>query len=87
MVGMFTANHSAIGLRSNSWRLRRRLLVIQRGSPFHHEICSTTPSLMPFSGVNAYSTSSLQPSWYLVRSRSKVVMDGSLSRGEFALPP
>ena len=25
-----------------------RKFVIHRGSPFHHEICSTTPSLMPF---------------------------------------
>ena len=68
--GMLTANHGAIGLRSNVLRLRRRSLVIQLGSPFHHEIWSTTPSLMPFSGVKAYSTSSLQPSWYLDRSRS-----------------
>ena len=86
MSGMFTANQGAIGLRSNSLRLRRRMLVIQRGSPFHQEICSTTPGSMPFSGAKAYSTSSLQPSWYLVRSRSNVVMGGAPS-GEFALPP
>ena len=35
---MFTENHGAIGLRSNSRRLRWRCLVIQVGSPFHHEI-------------------------------------------------
>ena len=88
MSGMFTANHSAIGLRSKSCRARRRILVIQRGSPFHQEICSTTPALMPFSGANAYSTSSLQPSWYFVRSRSNVVMRaGSFLSGEFPLPP
>ena len=86
MVGMLTANHGAIGLRSNSLRLRNRMFVIQRGSPFHHEIWSTTRSLMPFSGVKAYSTSSLQPSWYFVRSRSNDVMAGA-PRGGFALPP
>ena len=86
MSGMLTANHWAIGLRSNCLRLRSRMLVIQRGSPFHHEICSTTPGLMPLAGAKAYSTSSLQPSWYLVRSRSNVVMGGA-PPGEFALPP
>ncbi len=85
MSGMLTANHSAIGLRSNSLRLRSRMFVIQRGSPFHQEIWSTTRSLMPFSGANAYSTaSSLQPSWYLERSRSNEVMGSSSG---FALPP
>ena len=75
MSGMLTANHCGHRLA-----LEQRAgcagacLVIQRGSPFHHEIWSTTPGLMPFSGVKAYSTSSLQPSWYLVRSRSNVVM-------------
>jgi hypothetical protein len=29
---------------------------------------------MPFAGVKAYSTSSLHPSWYLVRSKSNVVI-------------
>ena len=73
MSGMLTANHGAIGLRSNVRRLRRRMFVIHFGSPFHHEICSTTPSSMPFSGAKAYSTSSLQPSWYLLRSRSNAM--------------
>ena len=84
MSGMLTANQGAIGLRSNVRRLRRRMFAIHRGSPFHHEICSTTPSLMPFSGVKAYSTSSLHPSWYLLRSRSNDVT--TLLRG-LALPP
>ena len=74
MSGMLTANHSAIGFLSNNRSERWRSWVIQRGSPFHHEICSTTPGLMPFSGVNAYSTSSLHPRSYFVRSRSKLVI-------------
>ncbi len=90
MSGMFTANHGAIGLRSKVRRARRRIWAIHRGSPFHHEICSTTPWSMPFAGAKAYSTSSLHPSWYLVRSRSNVVMRHSRragGSGEFALPP
>ncbi len=83
MSGMLTANHGAIGLRSNVRRLRLRKFAIHRGSPFHHEICSTTPSLMPLAGANAYSTSSLHPSWYLLRSRSNDVT--TLLRG-LALP-
>ncbi len=61
MSGMLTANHGAIGLRSNVrsdfWRNWR----IHSGSPFHHDIWSTTSVLMPFSGLNTYSTSSDQP--------------------------
>src|SRR6187399_578714 len=98
MSGMFTANHSAIGFFSNRRSERWRRSVIQRGSPFHHEICSTTPGLMPFSGVNAYSTESLQPRSYLLRSRSKLVIavlqerstraqHGELAERQFALPP
>ena len=70
MSGMLTANHGAIGLRSKVRSARRRICVIHSGSPFHHEIWSTTPALRPFSGVKAYSTSSLQPSLYWLRSRS-----------------
>ncbi len=80
MSGMFTANQSAIGLRSNIARLRKRALVIHDGSPFHHEICSTTPLSRPFTGSKAYSTSSLQPRLYLLRSRSNDVM--ACSQGE-----
>ena len=83
---MLTANHGAIGFFSNSRRLRWRCLVIQFGSPFHHEIWSTTPSLRPLAGLKAYSTSSsLQPRLYLLRSRSKLVI--GCSRREFPLPP
>ena len=78
MSGMLTANHSAIGLRSNSCSARWRRLDIQLGSPFHQAIWSTTPWFSPFSGANAYSMSeSLQPRLYLLRSRSKVDMSGS----------
>ena len=52
MSGMLTANHGAIGLRS---KVRRRLLAELAhplGSPFHHEIWSTTSALRPFSGLN-----------------------------------
>ena len=88
MSGMLTANHSAIGLRSNSLKARWRICVIQRGSPFHQEICSTTPELMPFSGVKAYSTSSLHPRSYLERSRSKETMLSSrVWDGGFPLRP
>ena len=48
---MFTANHGAIGLRSNVRRLRRRNWRIHSGSPFHHDIWSTTSALRPFSGL------------------------------------
>jgi len=71
---MLVANQGAIGFFSKVRNERRRVWRIQSGSPFHHEICSTTPSLRPFSGVNAYSASSLQPSEYLVRSRSNEVI-------------
>ena len=75
---MFTENHGAIGFFSNIRRLRWRALVIQAGSPFHHEIWSTTPTFRPFTGLNAYSTSSLHPRLYLLRSRSNEVTRGSL---------
>ena len=71
---MLTANHSAMGFLSKVFSERKRILRIHSGSPFHQEICSTTRSLRPFSGVKAYSTSSLQPKEYLERSRSKLVM-------------
>src|SRR5262245_9208159 len=92
MSGMLTAHHSAIGLRSNSLYARWRNWVLHRGLPFHHEICSTTPGLMPFSGANAYSTSSLHPRSYLERSRSKATMlsserDGEVWDGGFPLRP
>ena len=94
MSGMLSANHFAMGLRSKVCNERRRNLRIQSGSPFHHEICSTTPSFRPFSGANAYSTLSLQPSWYLLRSRSNVLIGGSVLwwiawrfGGELPLPP
>ena len=38
MSGMLTANQGAIGLRSNSRRLRRRTWRIHSGSPFHQHI-------------------------------------------------
>ena len=59
---MLTANQGAIGLRSNGRRLRRRTWRIHSGSPFHHDIWSTTSSFRPFSGLKTYSTSSDQPS-------------------------
>ena len=62
MSGMLTANQSAIGLRSNVRRLRWRIDRIHSGSPFHHEICSTTSVLRPLAGRKANSSPSLQPS-------------------------
>ncbi|CAB4594347.1 unannotated protein [freshwater metagenome] len=94
MSGMFCANHGAMGFFSNRRRLRSRNCVIHLGSPFHHEIWSTTGLLRPFSGLNAYSTSSLQPSEYLLRSRSKEVTVAPKCQNadpgggaEFPLPP
>src|SRR6478609_1293766 len=86
--GMLTANHSAIGLRSNSFSARWRFCAIHRGSPFHHEIWSTTPSFRPFSGAKAYSMSaSLQPRLYLLRSRSNVdMLCGCSSSGNLHYP-
>src|SRR4051794_29255626 len=82
MSGMLTANHSAIGLRSNSFSARWRRVDIQFGSPFHHEIWSMTPSFSPLTGLNAYSMSaSFQPRLYLLRSRSKVDIRDSV-RGD-----
>ena len=48
---MLTANHGAIGFFSKRRRLRWRNWVIHRGSPFHHEIWSTTPWVEPLAGV------------------------------------
>ena len=59
---MLTANHGAIGLRSKVRRLAGGTSRIHSGSPFHHEIWSTTSVLRPFSGLNTYSSSSVQPS-------------------------
>ena len=51
MSGMFTANHGAIGLRSKVRRDFCRSLRIHSGSPFHHDIWSTTSASRPFSGL------------------------------------
>ena len=69
---MLAANHSGIGFLSNKRSERMRIFVIHSGSPFHQAICSTTPRLMPFSGVKVCSTPHPRP--YLLRSRSKEVM-------------
>src|SRR4051794_24608838 len=75
MSGMLRANHGAIGLRSK-WRIAfNRKLVIQSGSPFHHEMSRTVCSFNPLAGLNTYSSTSLHPSLYRPRSRSVVAMD------------
>src|SRR5919106_2726680 len=68
MVGMFLANHSSIGLRSNIFRARRRKRRIQSGSPFIQDISLMTSSFRPFRGLNTYSSGSDQPSLYRPRS-------------------
>src|SRR3954451_2706195 len=74
MSGMLAANQGAIGLRSKLRSAFSRNLVIQSGSPFHQEMSRTVCSFTPFSGRNTYSSTSLQPSLYLPRSRSVVAI-------------
>src|SRR3954447_17137072 len=74
MSGMLAANHGAIGLRSKCRIALSRYLVIQSGSPFHHEMSRTVCSFRPFSGRKTYSSTSLHPSLYRPRSRSVVAM-------------
>ncbi len=48
---MFTANHSAIGLRSNRCNDRSRNARIQSGSFFIADISRTIASFKPFFGL------------------------------------
>ena len=51
MSGMFLANHSSIGLRSNRFSALSRNFVIHSGSDFWPEMSLTTSSFRPFLGV------------------------------------
>ncbi len=51
MSGMFLANHSSIGLRSNRFSALSRNFVIHSGSLLRCEISLTMSSLMPLVGV------------------------------------
>ena len=48
---MLTANHAAIGRRSNRWRARSRKSRIQSGSFFIADISRTIASFRPFLGL------------------------------------
>ena len=48
---MLTANHAAMGRRSNRWRARSRNWSIQSGSFFIADISRTMDSLRPFFGL------------------------------------
>ena len=51
MSGMFFANQSSIGLRSNRFSALSRNFVIHSGSPLRSEISRTISSFRPFWGV------------------------------------
>ena len=62
MPGMFLANQSSIGLRSNRLRARSRKRRIQSGSPFIQDISFTMSSFRPLRGLKTYCSGSDQPS-------------------------
>ena len=87
MSGMFLANHSSMGLRSNRLSAFSRNFVIHSGSDFIHEISRTTSSLMPFFGTLTYCSVSCQPSLYLPRSMpDTAIVDASSTRGAGSSP-
>ena len=51
MSGMFLANHSSMGLRSNRFSALSRNFVIHSGSDLRCEMSRTTCSFTPFFGV------------------------------------
>src|SRR5690349_3800026 len=68
MSGMFLANHSSMGLRSNRLSALSRNFVIHSGSDLAQEMSRTTSVFKPFLGSLTYDSVSCQPSLYLPRS-------------------